>query len=64
MATVLRAIVVGPGSIGTVHADALRRNGVEVVGPVEGVHIATPNHPHAPLARARRWVAPDRELPA
>lgn len=81
MAHALRAIVVGPGFIGTVHADALRRNGVDVVAFVgsgaEGgrqradafrvpyytslsaalaeveadcVHIATPNHLHAPLA--------------
>src|SRR5262245_38575877 len=28
----LRALVVGPGFIGMVHADALRRNGVEVAG--------------------------------
>ena len=76
----LRAVVVGPGYIGTVHADALRRNGVDVVGlvgsgsdrgiaraealgiapyasltdalaagPVDCVHIATPNYLHAPL---------------
>ena len=75
-----RAVVVGPGYIGPVHADALRRNGVEVVGlvgsgsdrgiaraealgitpyasltdaladgPVDCVHIATPNYLHAPL---------------
>ena len=81
MAERLRAVVVGPGFIGLVHADALRRNGVEVVGfvgsgsetgreraevfgtrlygslaealaagPVDCVHIATPNHLHAPLA--------------
>jgi predicted dehydrogenase len=31
MAERLRAVVVGPGFIGMVHADALRRNGVEVV---------------------------------
>jgi predicted dehydrogenase len=77
----LRAIVVGLGFIGSVHADALRRNGVEVAavvgsgsaggrqradelgvpffsslaaalsaGEVDCVHIATPNHLHAPLA--------------
>jgi predicted dehydrogenase len=77
----LRAIVVGPGYIGSVHADALRRNGVEIVGivgsgseagrrraadletafytslaealtagPVDCIHITTPNHLHAPLA--------------
>jgi predicted dehydrogenase len=82
MAQALRAIVVGPGYIGMVHADALRRNGVEVVAlvgsgnetgrdrardfgvsyyasladalsgeRVDCVHIATPNHLHAPLAR-------------
>ncbi|MFN8591632.1 MAG: Gfo/Idh/MocA family oxidoreductase [Thermomicrobiales bacterium] len=76
-----RAVVVGPGYIGEVHADALRRNGVVVAGfvgsgseagrarardmgipsfaslaealdsgPVDCVHIATPNHLHAPLA--------------
>jgi predicted dehydrogenase len=76
-----RAIVIGPGFIGSVHADALRRNGVEVAafvgsgsevgrqragefgcgffpslaealaaGEVDCVHIATPNHLHAPLA--------------
>src|SRR5689334_10407460 len=28
----LRALVVGPGFIGMVHADSLRRNGVEVAG--------------------------------
>jgi predicted dehydrogenase len=81
MAERLRALVVGPGFIGLVHADALRRNGVEVVGfvgsgseagrqraevfgtrfyaslaealatgAVDCVHIATPNHLHAPLA--------------
>jgi predicted dehydrogenase len=31
MAERLRAVVIGPGFIGMVHADALRRNGVEVV---------------------------------
>jgi predicted dehydrogenase len=31
MAKGLRAVVIGPGFIGMVHADALRRNGVEVV---------------------------------
>jgi predicted dehydrogenase len=31
MAEKIRAIVVGPGFIGSVHADALRRNGVDVV---------------------------------
>ncbi len=77
----LRAVVVGPGYIGPVHIDALRRNGVEVTGlvgsgsgrgietaeelgipafatltdalssgPVDCVHIATPNYLHAPLA--------------
>ena len=77
----LRAVVVGPGFIGMVHADALRRNGVEVAAFVgsgadtgrqraeefgtayypslaealagercDAVHIATPNHLHAPLA--------------
>jgi predicted dehydrogenase len=82
MAETLRAVVVGPGYIGMVHADALRRNGVEVVAlvgsgnetgrerarafgapfyaslgealaaeAVDCVHIATPNHLHAPLAR-------------
>jgi predicted dehydrogenase len=30
MTEILRAVVVGPGFIGAVHADALRRNGVEV----------------------------------
>jgi predicted dehydrogenase len=80
MAERLRAIVVGPGFIGSVHADALRRNGVELAGfvgsgsevgrqraeefgvpffaslpealrevDVDCVHIATPNHLHAPL---------------
>ena len=34
MAEPLRAVVVGPGYIGPVHADALRRNGVAVVGLV------------------------------
>ncbi len=78
----IRAVVVGPGYIGPVHADALRRNGVQVVGlvgsgserglaradalgipafasladalasgPVDCVHIATPNYLHAPLVR-------------
>jgi predicted dehydrogenase len=82
MAYRVRAIVVGPGYIGPVHVDALRRNGVDVVGlvgsgsdagltraellgvtayasltdalaagPVDCVHIATPNYLHAPLAR-------------
>jgi predicted dehydrogenase len=82
MAEPLKAIVVGPGYIGPVHIDALRRNGVDVVGlvgsgsaagreraaalrlphfasladalaagPVDCVHIATPNALHAPLAR-------------
>ena len=77
-----RAVVVGPGYIGAVHADALQRIGVEVAGfvgtgtdagrrraesfhvpfftslaealasgPVDCVHITTPNHLHAPLAR-------------
>jgi predicted dehydrogenase len=32
MAERLRALVVGPGFIGMVHADALRRNGVDVAG--------------------------------
>src|SRR5262245_27000405 len=30
MAERLRAVVIGPGFIGMVHADALRRNGVEI----------------------------------
>ena len=78
----LRAVVVGPGYIGMVHADALRRNGIDVAAfvgsgsaagmrradewgipffstltealageQVDCVHIATPNHLHAPLAR-------------
>ena len=82
MAEPLRAVVVGPGYIGPVHADALRRNGVAVVGlvgsgsaagqaraaalgvpyfadlaaalaagPVDCVHVATPNALHAPLVR-------------
>jgi predicted dehydrogenase len=34
MAERLRAVVVGPGYIGAVHADALRRNGVELAGIV------------------------------
>jgi predicted dehydrogenase len=82
MARGMRAVVVGPGYIGPVHIDALRRNGVEVTGlvgsgsdrgmaraeslgipafatltdalasgPVDCVHIATPNYLHAPLAR-------------
>ena len=82
MAERLRAVVVGPGFIGAVHADALRRNGVELAGivgsgsesgrrraaelgapfyaslpealaasHVDCVHITTPNHLHAPLAR-------------
>ena len=77
-----RAVVVGPGYIGAVHADALQRIGVEVAGfvgtgtdagrrraesfrvpfftslaeafasgPVDCVHITTPNHLHAPFAR-------------
>ncbi|MFM9106702.1 MAG: Gfo/Idh/MocA family protein [Chloroflexota bacterium] len=81
MAAALRAVVVGPGYIGPVHIDALRRNGVQVTGlvgsgsdrgiaaaaalgipafatltdalgagPVDCVHIATPNYLHAPLA--------------
>nr|MBA3415231.1 Gfo/Idh/MocA family oxidoreductase [Chloroflexia bacterium] len=82
MAYRVRAVVVGPGYIGPVHVDALRRNGVDVVGlvgsgsdaglaraaalgvpayaaltdalaagPVDCVHLATPNYLHAPLAR-------------
>ena len=82
MAYRMRAVVVGPGYIGPVHVDALRRNGVDVVGlvgsgsdaglaraealgvpayaaladalaagPVDCVHLATPNYLHAPLAR-------------
>ena len=82
MAYRVRAVVAGPGYIGPVHVDALRRNGVDVVGlvgsgsdaglaraealgvtafasltdalaagPVDCVHIATPNYLHAPLAR-------------
>lgn len=78
----MRAVVVGPGYIGPVHADALRRNGVQVAGlvgsgsergiaradalgipafasltdalasgPVDCVHVATPNYLHAPLVR-------------
>ena len=78
----LRAVVVGPGYIGAVHADALRRNGVALAGfvgsgadagrrraesfhvpfftslaeafaagPVDCVHITTPNHLHASFAR-------------
>jgi predicted dehydrogenase len=78
----LRAVVVGAGYIGPVHADALRRNGVEVVAlvgsgsaagraravamgfpatdslaevlrreRVDCVHVATPNHLHAPFVR-------------
>ncbi len=93
----LRAVVVGPGFIGMVHADALRRNGVEVAAFVgsgadtgrqraeefgtayypslaealagercDAVHIATPNHLHAPLAleaiAARKHVICEKPL--
>lgn len=97
MAERARAVVVGPGYIGMVHADALRRNGVEVVAFVGSgseagraragefgvqfyptlsdalhqetfnvVHITTPNHLHAPLAReamlAGKHVVCDKPL--
>ena len=97
MAERARAIVVGPGYIGMVHADAMRRNGVEVVAFVgsgsdagraraaefgvqfyptlsealrqesfDVVHITTPNHLHAPLAReamlAGKHVVCDKPL--
>lgn len=97
MAETLRAVVVGPGYIGEVHADALRRNGVIVAGfvgsggeggrararqmgiplytslaaalaagPVDCVHIATPNHLHGPLTLeaigARKHVVCEKPL--
>jgi predicted dehydrogenase len=97
MAERLRAVVVGPGFIGTVHADALRRNGVDIaaivgsgseagkaraatfdapfyasltdalaVERVDCIHITTPNHLHAPLAReaiaAGKHVVCDKPL--
>ncbi len=83
MADSVKVGVVGTGFIGPVHVDALRRNGIEVVGLVgssleatqqkvaelrlprayatldellavpglTAVHIATPNHLHAPQVR-------------
>ncbi len=92
-----RAVVIGPGYIGMVHADALRRNGVDVVALIgsgseagrerarafgvnfyssladalahesfNSVHVTTPNHLHAPLAReaiaAGKHVVCDKPL--
>lgn len=47
--TPIRAAVVGPGTIGRLHIDALRRNGVDVVSVV----ASTPESAHAAAATLR-----------
>lgn len=67
MPDAFRAVLAGPGYIGTVHADAVRRTGVEVLGFVGSGAEVRRNRANelrlgeaiARSARERRWVEPN-----